>query len=84
MIISIYILLKKITWVLSSVVEHLTADQEVIGSIPIVPLLFLFFNKKKIIINIVKKKIFDYFYQNDIADINTRKNIIYDFYTPNS
>ena len=45
-----------ITWVLSSVVEHLTADQEVIGSIPIVPLLFLFFNRKKIIINIVKKK----------------------------
>ncbi len=56
MIINIYILLKKINWVLSSVVEHLTADQEVIGSIPIVPLLFLFFNRKKIIINIVKKK----------------------------
>ena len=56
MIINIYILLKKITWVLSSVVEHLTADQEVIGSIPIVPLLFIFFNRKKIIINIVIKK----------------------------
>ena len=83
MIINIYILLKKITWVLSSVVEHLTADQEVIGSIPIVPLLFFFFNKK-IINNIVKKKIFDYFFQNDIADISTRKNIIYDFSTPNS
>ena len=84
MIKNIYILLKEITWVLSSVVEHLTADQEVIGSIPIVPLLFLFFNTKKIIINIVKKKIFDYIYQNDIADTSIRKNIIYDFSTPNS
>ena len=27
---------KELTWVLSSVVEHLTADQEVIGSNPIV------------------------------------------------
>ena len=37
---------KELTWVLSSVVEHLTADQEVIGSNPIVPfetIFFLFF-----------------------------------------
>ena len=40
------ILIINITWVLSSVVEHLTADQEVIGSNPIVPLVqfFLFIN----------------------------------------
>ena len=37
---------KKLTWVLSSVVEHLTADQEVIGSIPIVPFNFLFWIKQ--------------------------------------
>lgn len=35
--------LKMLTRVLSSVVEHLTADQEVIGSIPIVPFLFFIF-----------------------------------------
>ena len=43
MIINISKFLLKIilAWVLSSVVEHLTADQEVIGSNPIVPLIFL-------------------------------------------
>ena len=38
--------MKILAWVLSSVVEHLTADQEVIGSNPIVPLIF--FKKYKI------------------------------------
>ena len=64
-------------------VEHLTADQEVIGSIPIVPLLFLFFNKKKIIINNVKKKIFDYFYQMIYLILVFEKILKNDFSTPN-
>ena len=63
-----------IAWVLSSVVEHLTADQEVIGSIPIVPLLF-FFNKNKVLIISIKHRTFliIIFYQNIIADISIRK-----------
>ena len=69
MIINISKFLLKIilAWVLSSVVEHLTADQEVIGSNPIVPLIF--FKKYKItdlkVIHYFIVLIFGHFYAMD-------------------
>ena len=61
-------------------VEHLTADQEVIGSIPIVPLFFEFLIKymkykyRKIKIFEIRRFLI-IFYQNDIVDIVVKNKI---------
>ena len=52
------ILIINITWVLSSVVEHLTADQEVIGSNPIVPFETIFFLYSLIYLIITMNKVY--------------------------